>query len=102
MIPRLIPLAVVFFCGCVESGSAYTFCKREVQKRLLSPASAQFPSRGDPDLITSPTKEGGVMILGYVDAQNEHGALLRSNFICEAKRTDGEWNAVSVRVSPVR
>ena len=60
----------------------YEHCKKEVLKKLKSPASAVFPEEM-PDL--TPSEEGsGYQFTSYVDSQNSYGAIIRSNYSCDA------------------
>ena len=63
-------------------------CQDAVRGLLKAPATAQFPlvRKGDAAVIG----EGKYLYDSYVDSQNSFGAMLRTQFTCEAETTDGE------------
>lgn len=66
---------------------AYVQCQAYVKRRLLAPASADFPW-SPPSAID----EGGgtYLVTAYVDSQNGFGAMLRKNWMCKAKYVGGQ------------
>lgn len=62
--------------------SVWVDCKTFVERGLKSPASAVFPNSNNPD-VSITEANGRWIAVGYVDAQNGFGALLRQDFRCE-------------------
>lgn len=73
---------------------AQDVCHQFVEKRLRAPATARF-ERFDEATITV---SGGVhTVRGHVDSENGYGALVRSNYTCQVRHTDGhEFELLSV------
>lgn len=74
---------------------AYETCAAYTRTMLKSPASAKFPDHDDPAI----TYSGGgdaYTITAHVDAQNSFGAMIRSNFTCQAEKREGKWTATKV------
>lgn len=91
---RIGLLLVLVLAACSDSPQAvYTRCQDEVRERLLSPASAVFPSISDDDVDVD-VSEHEAYVSGHVDSQNEFGAMLRSSFTCRFNKRDGEWDLV--------
>lgn len=75
---------------------AWIMAQQFVEDQLVSPGSADFPSRHSGDV--SIEKRGEVWFVeSYVDSQNRFGASLRSRFICKL-RCDGSgtWHCESL------
>lgn len=78
-------------------------CQSEVEQRLLSPSTATFPSNEQFRTRWSESDKK-LEILGYVDASNAFGAMLRKYFSCVYVRGEGDenelktWHVESVSV----
>lgn len=68
---------------------AYAISKQFVKDRLRSPSTAKFPWSA-----TETTDLGarGWRVKAYVDSQNAFGAMIRTEYTCEVKTTDGGTN----------
>lgn len=64
---------------------AWFECKVEVLDLLKNPGSAEFPWRSDVRATRGPT--GTLTIRAWVDATNGFGAVVRTPFVCEARRS---------------
>ena len=64
---------------------AWFKCKIAVLDRLKNPDSADFPYTSDVRGTRGPT--GTITIRSYVDATNGFGAVVRTPFVCEARRS---------------
>jgi hypothetical protein len=71
-----------------------TKCESAVKDRLRSPGSADFPFDGVFNVTaTGPSTYRQV---SYVDSQNGFGALIRTNFVCEATGAGEELSGYRV------
>lgn len=80
-------------------GPALQACYAEIKSKLKSPATAQFDLDGAPkvDVITATPGQEGFSFTGTVDSQNGFGALVRSDYVCSAIRSQKpppEWLAL--------
>lgn len=79
---------------------AYVMAKNNVELRLKAPSTAEFGSYGDSRVVQL---EGGCkfLVVGYVDAQNGFGAMLRNTYTATMEKTPGEdiWTARDVIVN---
>lgn len=72
--------------GPSDTQQAIRACEKSVEGQLKAPATAQFSQE------TTDSNGPGYHVEGAVDAQNSFGALVRSRWTCESKRTnDGTW-----------
>lgn len=78
------------------SGLKYV-CREYVRESLLAPATAEFqPTR---KMAAGWLGDNRAAVEAYVDAQNGFGALIRTNYRCEAlSRGNGRWTLVDVSV----
>lgn len=79
-------------------GEAYVMIQGDVRSMLKAPASADFPWK-----YSNGTRHIGdcvYVVIGYVDAQNSFGALLRANFTgrIEYFPDRGAWRTLTVSV----
>lgn len=66
-----------------NSFEARSQCRDLVESELRAPATAEFGE-------LSAMKNGGVWtVMGYVDAENAFGAMLRNDFQCSVRVVDG-------------
>jgi hypothetical protein len=77
-----------------NDGMAKVMCENFVEEQLKAPSSADFSGVFD----TTVTGSGNdYTVVGYVDAQNSFGAVLRSNYTCEIRDSgDDKWTLVSL------
>ena len=70
------------------------YIPKKVSKQisLKAPATAQYASL---DEITCTKEEDFYIVTGYVDAQNSHGAMIRTPFKIKAKKENGEWKTIT-------
>lgn len=67
---------------------AYWCAREEVTSLLKSPSTAEFPN----ELYKNVTQKAGdnhYVVSSYVDAQNEFGAVLRSQYSCDVHLLQG-------------
>lgn len=72
-----------------------------VKQYLKCPGTAKFdPYYGEE--IRGTSDKLHIYVLGWVDAQNEFGALIRSEYVVEMKRatSDQEWQLVEIALDP--
>lgn len=72
-----------------QRSDAKYMAKEFVTERLKAPSTAKFPYYGD--FAASKTPGGSWQVMGYVDAQNSYGAMLRQQFLCTLKKTGDKW-----------
>lgn len=70
-----------------ESTMAEVMCEDFVEKRLKSPASAEFTN---PRTVRSP--EGVYTVTGDVDSQNSFGAMIRNRYQCKVSHEGDTWH----------
>lgn len=71
-------------------------CREFVSNSLKAPSTAKFQDYND--FYASPNGPGYYRVEGYVDSQNSFGAMIRTNFACELKRSDsGQWLLVNLK-----
>lgn len=72
-------------------------CRGFVEKSLKSPATAEFQNYNK-FAANQDSGSNNYWVSGYVDSQNSFGAMIRTNFACELKRSDsGQWLLVSLK-----
>lgn len=75
---------------------AWTYCEIAVKRQLKSPASAKFPWT---NLDTVSTDGAGKFtVTSYVDSQNSFGAMLRANYTCVLKFSNGQWSLENLSI----
>jgi hypothetical protein len=68
---------------------AKMMCRQFVERSLKAPSTADFPFS---DEFSAVGKDNGpYIVIGYVDAQNSFGAMLRTHFTCELHTDGKEW-----------
>jgi len=81
----------VAFAGTARG--AYAFCLDEAVSRSIAPATAETPGLSEIEVLEIP---GGryprFSIEGYLDSENEFGAMVRTTYVCDvAFGSDSEW-----------
>lgn len=74
-------LSLLTSCGDSDTSlamNAQRVTERVVSKQLKSPGSAKFPTEGQ--VLKVNKDEKVVIISGFVDSQNEFGAMVRSSY----------------------
>ncbi len=78
------------FDKAYEQGIARSKCERAIKDRLKAPATAKFEmtqaGRND---------RGTYAVIGYVDAENSYGAMLRSVYGCELAGGGDSFTVIS-------
>lgn len=77
--------------------NGYTACQAKVETALKSPGSAKWASMDDVTIV----KEDGDNYLSYsfhVDSQNGFGAMVRTRWLCHAKRSGEKWDVVKLNI----
>ncbi len=75
---------------------AYAACQAFVERRLKSPASAEWPfgmCRAHTQKLPDRWK-----VVSWVDAQNAFGALIRTEFICQVRKDGATWRLVDMDI----
>ena len=78
-----------------DEWDAYTYCQEFVERNLNAPSTAEFPPQHEVSVID----EGGVWtVIGYVDAQNAFGAMVRTYYICKVEyyKDTEKWHLVDL------
>ena len=70
------------------SGATYA-CREFVKANLVAPSSAEFGAWSQ--WPATELDSGAIEVIATVDAQNSFGAMIRSRFICELRKEDGQW-----------
>jgi hypothetical protein len=63
--------------------SAWVDCRSFVEQNLKAPASAVFPLSNAPGITIAHLSNGRWSVLGFVDAENSFGAMLRQDWGCQ-------------------
>ncbi|QDG49287.1 hypothetical protein FIV42_00620 [Persicimonas caeni] len=73
-----------------SAGDAQELCEERIKARLKAPSTAEF---GTDPVIETEEDGTNVTIESWVDAQNPMGAMLRSDWTCEATydEASGKW-----------
>lgn len=89
------------FNDAAARGEAYATARDEVLRRLVSPATAEFPGLWDDYLDHVALEHDGTFrVSSYVDSQNRFGALVRTAFDVRLRREpDGAWSVLDVDIA---
>lgn len=80
-------------------GEAYYSSQDFLNKRLKSPASAQYQDYFENPEISKYIGDSTFVINAYVDSQNSYGAMLRSNYTAKLKLTnDNRWELLDIKL----
>ena len=78
---------------------AYIMTEDWVKERLVSPATAEFPSASVKREHTTRLNNQRYRIESYVDSQNRMGATLRTFFTAEVQQTgETTWRLISIEM----
>ena len=82
--------------------NASLMCERFVTKRLKSPSTAKFAPYRELKITTYGKNEGikdAFRIIGYVDAQNGFGAMLRNDYTCDVQYAGNDnWKLINLTI----
>jgi len=82
-----------------DNMGAWLDCRSFVEKGLKAPSTAQFlASNADGVRITHNAVTERWTVVGFVDAQNAFGTMLRQDFECELSYTGSQVAAHSLRI----
>lgn len=83
--------------NCTDDGLFFVMAQRFVKDRLKAPSTADFPWSAT---AVTPNGHCRHMVLGYVDAQNGFGAMIRSNWIVDLEYLPNvdKWQAHDVQI----
>jgi len=77
---------------------AYAMAQTFVDKRLISPSSAEYPSMRDPTVKVQKV-EGQWYIAGYVDSDNALGASIRTRYNVVMQQLPGnQWKLIDIEI----
>ena len=77
-----------------EEAALYT---QLVELQLLkAPASAVFPPLDE--MAVQKHEDGTYQVSGFVDSQNDHGTMLRTQFSYRVEKKNGKWNCLETFV----
>lgn len=75
----------------VDGTEANIMCQQLVTDRLKAPSTAKFSDFTNTQVYNIQGQPNTFRAIGYVDAQNSFGAMLRSNYTCDIRYNSGEW-----------
>jgi hypothetical protein len=80
--------------------TAFVFAQEFVTRILKAPATAKYPSYTENGVQVLYKGNCDFAVLGFVDAQNSFGALIRSKFIVELRYSpeDDRWSRISANI----
>lgn len=82
-----------------DKSSAEAMCEKFVSKQLRAPATAKFSGMDDTSI--APLGDRQWKAVGYVDAQNAFGALIRNDYSCTVRYLgDDKWRSIDVTILP--
>lgn len=73
--------------GSATEVEAFVMSQEFAKDFLKSPGTAEFPWITDVEVYKK--EEGVFLVNAYVDSQNSFGAMIRNNYTCLVKTTDG-------------
>lgn len=83
--------------GRLLKREAYDMAQVFVKRRLKTPATADFPSYINVKVYNINNQKYYYGVRGYVDAQNQFGATVRHQYVCEMKyKGNGEWRVTNL------
>lgn len=107
----VIAIALVFIilpCACMSKGSiglrseadAYSMAKEFIKGYLETPATAQFPLIDDYGIAVVKVDNDTWKVIGWFDAQNIFGALIRNYYECSVSYVgEGKWILESLNIN---
>jgi hypothetical protein len=85
---------------CTSELDAASMAEFFVEKRLVSPKTAEFPP--ERDQIIKPKGECRFEIVSHVDSQNSFGALVRSTYfaVVQYRPSTEKWHLEDIVITP--
>jgi len=78
---------------------ACVVCEEFVKNSLVAPKTAEFPACSKMKIEKVYGTVDTWTVIGYVDAQNRMGALLRSIYLCEVEYKGNEkWGLIALEI----
>lgn len=93
--------AAAYEKACRNDITAYVMAQEYVKERLKAPATAKFPHINDRGVEAKYLGNCTHRIVGYVDAQNGFGAMLRTHYAVQVMhnpKTDG-WAVLEEKIN---
>jgi tetratricopeptide (TPR) repeat protein len=87
ILPGLLGIHVPNNNNTDESTSAILVCEQFVTKNIMSPSTAKFPGILQQRVSKIQGKTDEYEVVGYVDAQNGFGAMIRNYYTCDVQYT---------------
>lgn len=86
--------------SCSSDVPAYVMAQSFVEDRLKSPSTAKFPSIAANGVQTQYLGDCTHKVVGYVDAQNGFGAMLRTRYYVKLKNNpvNDSWSLLEIRI----
>jgi hypothetical protein len=69
---------------------AFLVAQDFVTRKLKAPSTAKFADRSESQVFNFSEEPGAYRVKSWVDSQNSFGAMLRTQYVCDLKTTDGE------------
>lgn len=77
-------------------------CEQYTKGRLRSPSTAKFGKAGTTADAVRSLGEGRYKVIGYVDAQNAFGAMIRNVYECDVTVEGGRTNVTDLKMGESR
>lgn len=90
----VVALVVIGPTTCPRHAGKIIAAQGVVKERLASPATATFPWNE----YKVAEDDKGYAVGGYVDSQNQFGAMIRTWWVVQMKRTDTGWELVECSI----
>ena len=72
-------------------------CQQGILATLKDPSSAEMPHISkDTDIGLAQEDPSILRVVTYVNAANDLGAMVRTNFQCDCRKVDGRWQIVTL------
>lgn len=81
-----------------KAAEAYYYAQEFVQRRLELPSTARFPDFDDPFVSSIKINAYEYEIHGYVDSENNDGAMLRTPWGCIVRENGNKWQLIGVKI----
>src|SRR5262245_57764520 len=87
----LVALVIIAPPTRLRHGGKIAFAQKSVLDKLKSPSTARFPLNNYTVKTSLPGTWG---VFGYVDSQNQYGAMIRTNWLVVMKLDGSSWTLV--------
>lgn len=110
IVAGLILIALVLYaCGdstekvadyCDDTTAAFVMSQTFVKKQLRAPSTAEFPYSSAEGVSSRKTAPCKYNVIGYVDAQNAFGAMIRQRYFVEIEYLPGRdvWRLLDLEM----